>query len=140
MPMTLMFISPRWRFFSHIGDYRVLRRVPCDEAFKIKDMINFPFECDPSGFLVAQLVKNPPAMWKIWVQSLGWDDPLENLAWRIPWTVQSMGLQRDGATFTFTFVLVTEQRGKESCTRLLVPCDGPPAHHIYSVPRAKCCV
>ena len=27
--------------------------------------------------LVAQLVKNPPAMWKTWVQSLGWEDPLE---------------------------------------------------------------
>ena len=44
--------------------------------------------------LVAQLVKNPPAMWDTWVQSLGWDDPLEKgtathssiLAWRIPWT------------------------------------------------------
>jgi len=45
---------------------------------------------------VAQLVKkNLPAMWKIWVQSLGWEDPLEKrkathssfLAWRIPWTV-----------------------------------------------------
>ena len=42
--------------------------------------------------LVAQLVKNPPAMQKTWVQSLGWDDPLEEgmathssiLAWRIP--------------------------------------------------------
>ena len=42
---------------------------------------------------VAQLVKNPPAMWEIWVQSLGWEDPLEKgkatyssfLAWRIPW-------------------------------------------------------
>ena len=41
---------------------------------------------------VAQLVKNPPAMWEAWVQSLGWEDPLENgmtthsgiLAWRIP--------------------------------------------------------
>ena len=48
--------------------------------------------------LVAQLVKNPPAMQDIWVQSLGWEDPLEKgkatyssiLAWRI----QSMGLQR----------------------------------------------
>ena len=46
--------------------------------------------------LVAQLVKNPPAMWETWVQSLGWEDPLENgavthssiLAWRIPWTIQ----------------------------------------------------
>ena len=45
--------------------------------------------------LVAQLVKNPPAMWETWVQSLGWEDALEkgksthfnNLAWRIPWTV-----------------------------------------------------
>ena len=29
------------------------------------------------AFLVAQLVKNPPAMWETWVQSLGWEDPLE---------------------------------------------------------------
>ena len=44
--------------------------------------------------LVAQLVKNPPAMWETWVPSLGWEDPLEKgkathssiLAWRIPWT------------------------------------------------------
>ena len=45
--------------------------------------------------LVAQLVKNPPAMREAWVWSLGWEDPLEKgkathssiLAWRIPWTV-----------------------------------------------------
>ena len=45
--------------------------------------------------LVAQLVKNPPAIRETWVQSLGWKDPLEKgtathssiLAWRIPWTV-----------------------------------------------------
>ena len=30
-----------------------------------------------STSLVAQLVKNPPAMWETWVQSLGWEDPLE---------------------------------------------------------------
>ena len=63
--------------------------------------------------LVALLVKNPPAMWETWVRSLGWEDPLENetathssiLAWRIPWTLESMGLQRvghDWETFTFT--------------------------------------
>ena len=42
--------------------------------------------------LVAQMVKNLPAMWKTWVQSLGWEKPLEKgmathsgiLAWRIP--------------------------------------------------------
>ena len=45
--------------------------------------------------LIAQLVKNPPAMQETWVRSLGWGDPLEKgkathfsiLAWRIPWTV-----------------------------------------------------
>ena len=43
---------------------------------------------------VAQMIKNPPAMRETWVQSLGWEDPLEKgaathssiLAWRIPWT------------------------------------------------------
>ena len=43
------------------------------------------------AFLVAQTVKNPPATWETWVQSLGWEDPLEEgmathssiLAWRI---------------------------------------------------------
>ena len=29
------------------------------------------------AFLVAQMVTNPPAMWETWVQSLGWEDPLE---------------------------------------------------------------
>ena len=64
--------------------------------------------------LVAQLVKNPPAMQEIWVGSLGWEDPLEKgkathssiLAWRITWTVYSMGSQRvryDSMTFTFHF-------------------------------------
>ena len=44
---------------------------------------------------MAQLVKNLPAVWGTWVQSLDWEDPLEKgkaihssiLAWRIPWTV-----------------------------------------------------
>ena len=40
--------------------------------------------------LVAQLVKNQPAMWETWVRFLGWEDPL---AWSIS---QSMGLQRVG--------------------------------------------
>ena len=54
--------------------------------------------------LVAQIVKNPPAMWETWVRSLGWEDPLEEgmathssiLAWRIPWTKESGGLQSVG--------------------------------------------
>ena len=47
--------------------------------------------------LVAQLVKNPLAMWETWLRSLGGEDLLKKgkathssiLAWRIPWTVQS---------------------------------------------------
>ena len=59
--------------------------------------------------LVAQMVKHLPAMPDTWVQSLGWENPLEKemathssiLAWEIPWTeepggLQSMGLQRVG--------------------------------------------
>ena len=33
--------------------------------------------CILGASLVAQMVKNPPAMWETWVQSLGWEDPLE---------------------------------------------------------------
>ena len=51
--------------------------------------------------LVAQMVKNPPAMQETWVRSPGQEDPLENgiathssiLAWRIPWTEEPGGLQ-----------------------------------------------
>ena len=47
------------------------------------------------------LVKNLPAMWETWVQSLDWEDPLEKgmathfsiLAWEIPWTDEAGGLQ-----------------------------------------------
>ena len=52
--------------------------------------------------LVAELVKNLPAMWETWVQSLGWEDPLEKgkathssiLAWRIPWRVHGVAKSR----------------------------------------------
>ena len=47
-----------------------------------------------------KLVKDPPAMWEIWVRSLGWEDPLEKgtatyssiLAWRITCTEKPGGL------------------------------------------------
>ena len=64
--------------------------------------------------LVAQLVTNMPAMRETWAWSVGWEDSLEKakaihssiLAWRISWTLQSMGLHKvrhNWATFTFTF-------------------------------------
>ena len=51
--------------------------------------------------LVAQTVKNLPAVQETWVRSLSWKDPLEkgmathcnNLAWRITWTEKLGGLQ-----------------------------------------------
>jgi len=54
---------------------------------------------------MAQMVKNLPAMWETWAQSLGWDDPLEKgmathssiLAWRILWTEEPGGLQSIGS-------------------------------------------
>ena len=42
----------------------------------IEEGIGYPLQCFWAS-LVAQLVKNPPAMWETWVQSLGWEDPLE---------------------------------------------------------------
>ena len=50
---------------------------------------------------VAQMVRNLPAMQETWVQSLGWEDPLEKrmathsnvLDWRIPWTEEPGKLQ-----------------------------------------------
>ena len=52
--------------------------------------------------LVAQLVKNLPAMRETWDRSLSWENPLEKgkathssiLTWGIPWTVQSMGVTK----------------------------------------------
>ena len=65
---------------------------------------------------MAQTVKRLSTMWETQVQSLGQEDPLEKemathsstLAWKIPWTekpggLQSMGSQRVGHDFTFTF-------------------------------------
>ena len=84
------------------------------------------------SLLVAQTVKNPPAMQETWVCSQGWEDLLEKekathssiLAWRIPWTEQpgglpSTGLQRlrhNWATFTLRksvsrFLIASYQHG-----------------------------
>jgi len=84
---------------QHVGSYfsRDLTLIPCIGAS-----------------LVARMVKNLPAMWETWVQSLGQEDPLEKrmaahssiLAWRIPWTevsgmpwlLQSMGGKESDTT------------------------------------------
>ena len=80
-------------------------------------------------FLVAQMVKNLPAIWETWVQSLGRENLLEKrvatyssiLAWRTPWTeepdsLQSIVSQRvrhNWVINTFTFSLVWGALDKE---------------------------
>ena len=62
------------------------------------ERIGYPLQYSWAS-LVAQLAKNPPAMWETWVQSVSWENPLEKgkaahsniLAWRILWTIESMG-------------------------------------------------
>ena len=89
------------------------QRVKHDWARMLQELY---FKCKyilPGAFLVAQMVKNLPAMWETQVQTqgsktLGWENPLEKkmathssiLAWRIPWTepggLQSIGWHRVG--------------------------------------------
>ena len=84
--------------------------------------------------LVAQLVKNPPAMRETWVWSLGWEDPLEKgkathstiLAWRIPWIIQSMGLQR----VRHDWAIFTSLQATLSCNPTLTPGDPPFLFHF----------
>ena len=76
---------------------------------KIEDNTNIGIKIVKSSLQIH--IIDSPAMQKTWVQSLGWEDPLEKemaahssiLAWRIPWTeepgrLQSMGLQESDMT------------------------------------------
>ena len=68
-----------------------------------REEIGYPLQYSWAS-LLAQMVKNLPATQETWVQSLSWEYPLEKgkaihsriLAWRIPWTLQSMRSQRVG--------------------------------------------
>ena len=97
--------------------------------------IEFPFK---TLLKVAQLVKNPPAMWGTWVRSLGWEDPLEKgkathssiLAWRSPWTVQTVRVGHDWATFMFTKV----PHGNRNLNKI-IHCILDEAHVPQKVPK-----
>ena len=75
---------------------------------------NLSFTLTPGASLVVQTVKNLPAMWETQVLSLGWEDPLEKgmaihsniLAWKIPWTVQSLGPQNWTRLRHFHFIYI----------------------------------
>ena len=100
-------LSPRHRrlTWAHLPFSRVLGRGP---GFSVT-ALQISFSFTNAASLVAQMVMNPPARQETWVRPLGWEDPLEEgmaahsciLAWEIPWTegtggLQSMGSQRLG--------------------------------------------
>ena len=79
------------------------------------------------------MVKNLPAMWEIWVQSLSWDDPLEKgmathssiLAWRISWTEEPGGAKDHRAAksrtrlsnFHFHLLVVQHRKSRAMISR-----------------------
>jgi len=82
-------------FGSHKQDLgHLLSLLSSQHMYTLKKFtpINYPSIAHAWASLVAQSVKNPPAVWETWVRTLGWEDPLEEgmathpsiLAWRIP--------------------------------------------------------
>ena len=79
-----------------------------------QNLVLFYYFADPEARLkkvnLSQMVRNPPAMWDTWVQSLGWEDPLRKgkaihysiLAWRMPW-----GYKESDIHFHFPFQIVS---------------------------------
>ena len=87
------------KLFISIRNLANLQKRPSFHIISASDM---PFLLSWAS-QVAQMVKNLSVIWETWVQSLGWEDPLEKrissiLSWRIPWTREpgSMGSQRVG--------------------------------------------
>ena len=84
---------------------------------------------------MAQQLKNLPAIQETWVQSLGWEDPLEEemathssiLAWKIPWAGESVGLQ----SVQFSSVA-------QSCQTLCDPMDcSLPGSSVHEISQAR---
>ena len=81
---------------------------------------------------MAEMVKNPPAMWDTWVQSLGWEKPLEESmathasipAWRIPQTEETGGLPSVGS----------HTAGHDQATKHSQSEGGPQAGHTSWTP------
>ena len=59
-------------------------------SYTIHVLENLVNQSDFGTSLVAQLVKNPLAMRETWVQSLGWEDPLEISLQYIPWNTHPL--------------------------------------------------
>ena len=85
--------------------YRVIPLSLAYLAARLNKMDELMLLCCHQGSLVAQMVKNLPAVQEIWVWSLGWEDPLEKgmgthssiLSWRVPWTEEPSELRPMGS-------------------------------------------
>ena len=90
------------------------------------------------SFLIGQLLKNPPAMWKTWVRSLGWEDSLEKEmathsstpALKVPWTEElgagycPWGCKESGTTERLHFHF----HANLSCSLRYIPIGGSATH------------
>ena len=96
---TKIYLSCSWGFpHSSVGKESACNAGdPClipGSGIFAGERIGYPLQYS-WAFLMAQLVKNLPAMQETWVRSLSWEDPMEKgkathssiLPWRIPWTV-----------------------------------------------------
>ena len=96
------------------------------------------------AFLVAQLANNLPAMWETWVQSLGWEEPLERgkathsstMALRLSWTVLELQrVRHKWATFifTFTFCILDIVREDFKCSEIFREFLVAPSEHTRAL-------
>ena len=77
--------------------------------------IGYPLQYSEAS-LVAQLVKNPPAMRETWVQSLGWEYPQEKgkaTHWRILWPGEFHGLYSPFTLHIKTSILISSRSNAE---------------------------
>ena len=86
---------------DHVSVFTIFRKLKSKLNFLGLFLVSLEYWAS----LVAQMVKNLPAMQETWVRSLDQEDPLEKkmstfssiLAWRIPWTEEPSGLQSMGS-------------------------------------------
>ena len=131
-----------WELICNEGDpgsVPGLGRSPGEET-------NYPLQYSWAS-LVAHRGKNLIAMQETWVQSLGWEDPLQKgtaahssiPAWRIPWTeepgrLQSLGLQRVGHCFTLLCYFLLYRKVKQLSVYIYPLFSGFPSrlgHHRH---------
>ena len=74
---------------------------------------------------MAQLIKNPPAMWETWVRSLGWEDPLEKG-------------KATHSSILYSPAAATAAKSLQSCPTLCDPIDGsPPGSPVPGIRQAR---